>query len=522
MIGTFARLKLRLLRNVLRTSDGLGLVVFTFAAVVLGASSAVWIRTVRLDIAIAAAPVLTAGLLLGWALAPLMFGASDETIDPHRLALFPLRTRPLAAGVLAAGLIGPGPIAACLPALALTSRAPGPTGILLGAAATAAMLLTATILSRWLLTSFGSWLRRRRGRDLATLVAGLTACAFGIGMQLLTLFGGDMNAERFLDIAPFVRWIPLAWSGDALGRVAAGEYLVPLVEVVLSSLLILVAFDRWSIALARSLTEVDEGSTQTRLGRPLLGRTSRLDKISPRVAAVLAKERRYLTRHPRYRVQIVSQGTVLLVGGAPFISAVVNRNPEATLLGCIPGLTAGVTGSNLLGSDGRALWGEAVALPTLRPLLRGRSMAFIILGIVLSVVLSFAVGAWTDGWSFIPAALGASIGMAFAGAGIGSYTSVLAPTPFPEDNNPNPFAGSSPGGGCLNGIATFVGVLVGLVAAAPMLYGLSLAQENPRVGLAVSVLSPIYGMGLWTLMTSVAGRRLDRRLPELLSALSAT
>lgn len=522
MIKTFLRLKLRLLRNVLRRQEGLGLVVFTFITVVLGASIAFWLWREPIDTARDAAPVLSATLLIGWALAPLLFGASDETIDATRLALFPLEARPLAAGIAAAGLIGPGPLATSLPALTMTLRAPNPASMVVGFAATVTLLLSATVLSRWLLTSLGSRLRRRRGRDFATLLAGLSAGLFGIGLQLLTVFGEDLRRDNLDSAAAVVRWIPLSWPGDALGRVAAGEIARPLLEVLAMGALTTFAFQRWSLALARSLTEVDEGTTETRIGRPLLGRITRLDRASPQIAAVLAKEQRYLVRHPRYRVQMVSQGTVLLVGGAPFISAIIERNPEAVLLGCIPGLTAGVTGSNLLGSDGRGLWAEALALPTLRPLLRGRSMAFIILGVGLSIPLTLSIAAWTGGWYFVHTALGASVGMSLAGAGIGAYTSTLAPTPFPDDSNPNPFAGSSPGAGCVSGITTFAGVIVGLIAASPLLYGLSAAQENRTVGIIVALVAPFYGAAVWLGVTRLAGRRVDRRLPELLLALSAT
>ncbi|MDA3040400.1 MAG: hypothetical protein O3C27_12905, partial [Actinomycetota bacterium] len=120
-----------------------------------------------------------------------------------------------------------------------------------------------------------------------------------------------------------------------------------------------------------------------------------------------------------------------------------------------------------------------------------------------------------------PPALGAAVGMALAGAGIGAYSSTLAPTPFPDEANPNPFAGSSPGGGCLNGIATFSGVMVGLLAAAPILAGLGLAQDSPLAGVVVALGSPVYGVGVWYLATGMAGRRVDRKIPELLLTLSA-
>ena len=76
----------------------------------------VWLWRDSIEVVTVAAPVLATAVVGGWALAPLLFGASDETIDPSRLALFPLEARPLARGIAAAGLIGPGPIAASIPA----------------------------------------------------------------------------------------------------------------------------------------------------------------------------------------------------------------------------------------------------------------------------------------------------------------------------------------------------------------------------------------------------------------------
>ncbi len=148
-------------------------------------------------------------------------------------------------------------------------------------------------------------------------------------------------------------------------------------------------------------------------------------------------------------------------------------------------------------------------------------MAFILLGIGLSIPLTLAVAVWTGGWQFVPPALGAAVGMSLAGAGVGAYSSTLAPTPFPDEANPNPFAGSSPGGGCLNGIATFSGVIVGLLAAAPILAGLGQAEESTVAGLIVTFCSPLYGAGIWYLATRMAGRRVDRKIPELLLTLSS-
>ena len=44
--------------------------------------------------------------MLGWLLLPLVFFGVDETLDPARFALLPLRRRTLVTGMLAAALVG--------------------------------------------------------------------------------------------------------------------------------------------------------------------------------------------------------------------------------------------------------------------------------------------------------------------------------------------------------------------------------------------------------------------------------
>ena len=45
-------------------------------------------------------------LVLGWLFLPLVFFGVDESLDPARFALLPLRRRTLIAGLLAAALVG--------------------------------------------------------------------------------------------------------------------------------------------------------------------------------------------------------------------------------------------------------------------------------------------------------------------------------------------------------------------------------------------------------------------------------
>ena len=111
--GVVVRLKLSLLRNGLRQSGGRraayiasAVVVLLFAALQL-LGLIVLRGTAHADSVVV---LLVAVLALGWAVMPLFFPGGDETLDPTRLVMLPLRPRPLVRALLAASLVGVGPL----------------------------------------------------------------------------------------------------------------------------------------------------------------------------------------------------------------------------------------------------------------------------------------------------------------------------------------------------------------------------------------------------------------------------
>ncbi len=480
------------------------------------------------------APVMTFAVAGGWAFGPIVFGASDETIDTSRLALLPLRGRDLAPGITAASLIGPAPIGMTATLLAFATHPltqdQGATilRMMLIAIAVVATMVFAVVTSRLVLTALGNALRRRNRRDTATIFAGLAAGFLAVASQIARYVGVDANLIR--SVGKVVRWLPGGWSGEAIGQLMRGDsFVIPVMLIAATIALTRVLAQLWNGVLTTALSDVAEGGEVTSIDGHMLGDPAgewtaslpaRYRPSAELLRLVIAKELRYLRRHPRYRIQVVTQAIVLFVGGAPFIAAIANRQPEAVLVGCVPALTAGITSSNLFGADGRALWGEVVALPSLKIVLRGRSLTFALLGLAASVVVTLGTAAWTGGWQYAHVALTASIGMALTGAGVGSFTSTLAPVNFPDDSNPNPFATETTGQGFVNALITFSGVLVGLALAGPILYGLARARMSAADGIIVMALAPVYGLGLYVALTAVAGRRADRKAPDLVSLLA--
>lgn len=109
----FVRLKLSLLRNGLRQSGGRKAAYIASAvfALLFAALQLIGLIALRGHAHVESLVVLVAAVLgLGWAVMPLFFPSGDETLDPTRLVMLPLRPRPLVRALLTASLVGIGPL----------------------------------------------------------------------------------------------------------------------------------------------------------------------------------------------------------------------------------------------------------------------------------------------------------------------------------------------------------------------------------------------------------------------------
>ncbi|MEZ5340072.1 MAG: hypothetical protein R2706_01100 [Acidimicrobiales bacterium] len=297
-------------------------------------------------------PLIGSLLAAGWIIGPIFYGMSDESLDTTKLALFPIDGAQATRGIAVSSLISPGPLTTVAPLAVFVARSPGPLSAIIATAAALGSLLLPVAASKLVLTLLGNASRTSGKRDWATTAAGAGAAALAIGMHAIVAFGPGISIERLTPLASALAWTPLGWAGDALGQASAGALLVPAIKVGVVAGLLLGVLRFWSRALERALTEVTDEQASDLRSSHLLGQSARWN--TRYYGPVLAKELRYLRRDPRYRMQIISQLVVLFVGGVPFVQAVINKDPAAVLIGCIPALTTGVTGTNLLGPDGQA------------------------------------------------------------------------------------------------------------------------------------------------------------------------
>lgn len=152
--------------------------------------------------------LLVAVLGLGWAVMPLFFPSGDETLDPTRLVMLPLRPRPLVRALLAASLVGIGPLFTLLMLVgSVVSVAHGAAAWAVGVLAVVLGLLVCVALARAVAAANIRLLTSRRGRDLAVL-SGLVVA---IGAQLVN-FGaqrlGTSGLGQLDPVAEVLRWLP--------------------------------------------------------------------------------------------------------------------------------------------------------------------------------------------------------------------------------------------------------------------------------------------------------------------------
>jgi ABC-2 type transport system permease protein len=114
MARVLVQLKLRLLTNALRSSTAAGttFIISTFFALVVAVGAFYVLALFRGSSAsVDLTTVIFTAFALGWLILPIFAFGLDGTLDPAALQLYPLRTRPLAAGLLAASAAGAWPLA---------------------------------------------------------------------------------------------------------------------------------------------------------------------------------------------------------------------------------------------------------------------------------------------------------------------------------------------------------------------------------------------------------------------------
>nr|WP_062342912.1 hypothetical protein [Herbidospora sakaeratensis] len=514
MVGLFVRLKLRLLAGSLKgtSQQRFGFVFSLIAGLVVAVAGfylMAGLRTLDPSMAADVGVVFFFAILVMWVVGPLLMFGLDDTLDPARLALFPLTTGQLTRGLLASSAVGIWPVASLFAMTGVIfGLARSVTGALIGVVAVPVAFACCLVVSRLVTTALSGALRTRRGRDLMAVAVILLVVGSQLPGMLLNQGIGN-GLEIITQTAGVLRWSP---TGLAAHAIADGG-LVGVAEVVAVALFTAVCAWLWIVALKAALTRADSSSQG---GGSV--RRSRFGGLLPEgvLGAVVAKELKYARRDPRGRVTWVSALAVVII---MIFSTRNNTGGEPIIwMGVFPvwlgGLVVSLQATNSFGIDGRALWINAVvyAKPAaLRADLAGRHLAITLLGAPLLCFAAVVTGVLTKPEWIVPAALtGVGVmGLVFA---VGSFTSVYVAYTQPE--RINAFTGAAPGQGgqaFLSSIGSLVG---GAVLSLPVLIPVMAGH------VWVSVLMPVLGFGLAWLARAKASVIGLRRMPELMADVS--
>lgn len=519
MVGVFLRLKLRLLSGSFSSpSTGLGLAVAAVAGVGGTVAVSAALLAARGSGHGMEAAVVTAVLLgLGWVIGPVLLAAADDSLDPAKLVLLPLRRRDLATGLLAASVIGVGPLlTAVLCLLIATTGASGPVGAVLALPSAVLLLVLTICVSKAVTALAAGLLRGRRGRDLAVVVAGLAGLLPTVFNFVLVPMLADDDRRRALVVAG--RWTP--WG--AVTWVPSGAPEFPwraLAAVAYAVACSAAALTLWISRLERMQTTAD--ASTGRAGRRRRHHTPS-PKARTRRQAICARELRLVRRDPR-RMSAYVGGSIASL----FIAFPLLRNGDApaasVLLGCLPLLFVALQGSNAYGFDGSALWLDLVATADTsdtRDDLAGRQWANAIVAIPGSVVVTTVIAAVASAWALLPGVVGVAAALGALVLPGSSLIGMHFPVPLPEKQQ-NAFAAGDPGRGCLAGLVT-IGLAAGAaLAVSPLAVAVVLGRHTLWVQFAVLAAGVALGGLANRLLTGFAARRLLARGPELLWVLAS-
>ncbi|MFD9439368.1 transporter [Streptomyces sp. NPDC060006] len=518
------RLKVSLLRNGLRQSAGRRaayvaslVLVLLFAALQLIGLIILRGNAHAMNVTV----LLTAVLALGWAVMPLFFPGGDETLDPTRLVMLPLRPRPLVRALLVASLVGIGPLfTLCMLVGSVVATAHGVAAYVTGVVAVPLALLVCVALARAVATANLRLLTSRKGRDLAVL----SGLVIAVGAQVVNFGAQKLGSSGLSTLDPaadVLRWLPPASALGAVDSVSEGSYAVGVAQLALSGVLLAVLLGYWQRSLTRLMTSPDGSTLQAAEPvRDRAGRSSGLGRLLPagRTGTVMERSLRYVWRDPKTKAAWVTSLAIGLI--VPLFNAL--QGTGSIYFACFAAGMLGIQMYNQFGQDTSAFWMVAMTISSPRDAyveLRGRALALLVITLPYAALVTVLTTALLGDWPALPEVLGLSFALLGAMLATGAWSSARFPYSIPQEGYKN----VAPGQAGLAWISIFGGMVGAALLCAPVIalaiwLNVSAGGENWTwlllpLGTGYGVLIALAGLRL-------AAPRTAKRLPEILAAVS--
>ncbi|MFF9170524.1 transporter [Streptomyces sp. NPDC014776] len=522
--ATVVRLKLSLLRNGLRQSGGRRAAYIASAVLVLLFAALQLLGLIALRghaHAVSLVVLLIAVLGLGWAVMPLFFPSGDETLDPSRLVMLPLRPRPLVRALLAASLVGIGPLFTLLLLLgSVIALAHGPAAVAVGVVGVVLALLVCVALARAVAAANVRLLTSRKGRDLAVL----SGLVIAVGAQVVN-FGaqrlGTAGLGQLDPVADVVRWLPPASAIGAVDSVSTGAYGLAAGQLLVSAGAPAALIAVWARTLTKVMTAPDASTLQAAepSGRAR-GSSRGLARLLPagRTGTVMERSLRYIWRDPKTKAAWVTSLAIGLI--VPVFNAV--QGTGSIYFACFAAGMLGIQMYNQFGQDTSAFWMVAMTISSPRDAyveLRGRALALLVVTLPYATLVTVVTTALLGDWPRLPEVLGLSLALLGAMLATGAWTSARFPYSIPQEGHKNVV----PGQAGLAWIAIFGGMVSAALLCAPVIAAviwLNITGEATAYGWLLLPAGIVYGTAITALGLRLAAPRTAAHLPEILTAVS--
>ncbi|WP_405424596.1 transporter [Streptomyces erythrochromogenes] len=521
----FLRIKLSLLRNGLKGSSKRKAAYFSTLAfaLVVGFFMTLGLGLLHGNPRAGTVVVLLAAILaLGWAFMPLFFPTGDETLDPSRLVMLPLRPRPLVRALLVSSLVGIGPLfTLCLAIGSVIAVARGAAGAVAAVVAVPLLLLGCVTLARAVATANVRLLTSRKGRDLA-LLSGLV---IAVGAQLANFASQSLfEAGGLSKLEPaeaVLQWVPPATAVGMVDSVSEGAYGRAAAQLVLSVAAVAALLWSWERSLTKLMVTPD-GSTIAASGkvkdRGVAGGGFWSLMPGGRTGASMQRSLRYLVRDPKTKSATV---TALAIGAiVPVFNAL--QGTGSVYLGCFGAGMLGVQMYNQFGQDTSAFWMVAQTISNTRDAyveLRARAAALALVTVPYTVLVTAVTAALVDDWQGFSAGVGVALALLGSMLCTGALASARFPYSIPTEGA---FKNVAPGQGGLAWGGIAAGMLVSALVCAPVI-ALAIwlnAAEHRDMSWVVLPIGVAWGwLAAWAGLR-LAAPTVSRKLPEILLAVS--
>jgi ABC-2 type transport system permease protein len=524
MARLLVQLKLRLLRNALRASTGAKAAFIAstiFAALVAAGVFALLAGLRGNGAAVDLTTVIFTLFAFGWLIVPLIVFGLDGTLDPATLALYPLRTRPLAVGLLAASAAGAWPLANVLGLLGVTvGLARGALGVLVAVLAVLLQVLFCITLARFVTTGLAGLLRSRRGKDFAALLIIPIFALYETFAQVVPRLTaeGRLTAASFDGVDRWLRWLPPGLAPHAIQDASAGHPGTAFLRLALLAAIVVALGWLWIRALGRALVTADT-STQSAAVRGIGWKGTVLPFARYGLGGTVAA--RFWLYQRRDPAALIPWAITAVIMGVVSVSTIRTPDYLAALLtsAVFGGAFVGIFHANSIGMSGPGFGLDAMALAgrrALRAWFAGLDVALGLIAVPLLALISFVLAAVAghpvDGF------LGLAADIAGIGAGLylaDVFSVTLAYPAEKRAGSPTPRPVSGFGGRAFAaGLASLLGVAL---AVLPVILAVVFTRHDPAaVRMPLIVLAAAgYGLALaWAGVLGAAGLAADK-LPDL-------